>query len=255
MKKIENHSFISFAKETGVCYEDLHSAYPTRLHQLVGEQNYFLKDRSTYFVYVQSGICFVDSRFPLLPGMYACLKQSNYLVTDSAAHVIIMERIGEEAPFLMGGPIEDAGRLKYIDGCTDSLLLAPPKKGMACLNHLHFPGFIVQTPHTHPSIRMGVVAKGFGECITPFGNIALEEGDVFIILPTPDGDNLYLATGMDGKKHLKGTHSFVTYIEQMDVIAFHPDSDFGPADEEHPMINRTIVNGESAKYIKEIRTK
>jgi hypothetical protein len=41
----------------------------------------------------------------------------------------------------------------------------------------------------------------------------------------------------------------------MDVIAFHPDSDFGPEDENHPMINRTIVNGVSANAIDEIKTK
>jgi len=41
----------------------------------------------------------------------------------------------------------------------------------------------------------------------------------------------------------------------MDVIAFHPDSDFGATDIDHPMINRTIVDGVSANQIEEIRTK
>ena len=41
----------------------------------------------------------------------------------------------------------------------------------------------------------------------------------------------------------------------MDVIAFHPDSDFGPTDIEHPMINRTIVNGVKASELENIRTK
>eukprot|EP00968_Pinguiococcus_pyrenoidosus_P010274 scaffold803_cov310-Pinguiococcus_pyrenoidosus.AAC.187 len=42
-------------------------------------------------------------------------------------------------------------------------------------------------------------------------------------------------------------HAFATKgDEQMCVIAFHPDSDFGPQDECHPMINRTIINGRSA---------
>ena len=26
----------------------------------------------------------------------------------------------------------------------------------------------------------------------------------------------------------------------LDVIAWHPDSDFGPTDQDHPMINRTL---------------
>ena len=30
----------------------------------------------------------------------------------------------------------------------------------------------------------------------------------------------------------------------MDVIAYHPDSDWGPTHREHPMLNRTLVKGE-----------
>ena len=41
----------------------------------------------------------------------------------------------------------------------------------------------------------------------------------------------------------------------MDVIAFHPDSDYGPEDENHPMINRTIIDGKSASGNKNITTK
>ena len=38
------------------------------------------------------------------------------------------------------------------------------------------------------------------------------------------------------------------------MIAFHPDSDFGPAPEDHPMINRTMVDGVSASRLDDIRT-
>ena len=41
----------------------------------------------------------------------------------------------------------------------------------------------------------------------------------------------------------------------MAVIAYHPDSDFGPTHEVHPMINRTIVDGVSARLIEKIRTR
>jgi hypothetical protein len=41
----------------------------------------------------------------------------------------------------------------------------------------------------------------------------------------------------------------------MVVMAYHPDSDFGPEDENHPMINRTIVDGMSAAGLAAIRTK
>ena len=37
-------------------------------------------------------------------------------------------------------------------------------------------------------------------------------------------------------------HAFRTDLsrEPMDIIAFHPDSDWGPTDQAHPMINRTL---------------
>jgi hypothetical protein len=49
-------------------------------------------------------------------------------------------------------------------------------------------------------------------------------------------------------------HAFQTEDSSMDVVAFHPDSDFGPEHDNHPMINRTFVDGLSARHIDEIRT-
>lgn len=136
-----------------------------------------------------------------------------------------------------GGPLEDHDRLRYIDGCTDTLLIPPVKKGDPCLNHLHFPQGIRQTPHTHPSVRTGIVYKGSGECLLPEEgrNIALLRGYAFIL-------------------KTETVHSFNTGSEKMDIIVFHPDSDIGMTDENHPMINRTIVDGVSAKFKHEIKT-
>jgi hypothetical protein len=50
-------------------------------------------------------------------------------------------------------------------------------------------------------------------------------------------------------------HKFRTTTQSMDVVAWHPDSDTGPSDEDHPMLNRTIVEGVSARYRDEIRTR
>lgn len=139
---------------------------------------------------------------------------------------------------LFGGPLEKTGRLRYIDGCTDSLLVPPVRKGDPCLNHLHFPSGITQTPHTHPSVRSGLVYRGCGVCIVPeeHQSINLVEGCAFII-------------------HPDSVHSFNTDVSSMDIIAFHPDSDTGMTDDDHPMINRTIVDGVSARSIDKIRTR
>lgn len=33
--------------------------------------------------------------------------------------------------------------------------------------------------------------------------------------------------------------------DALKIVVYHPDSDFGPTDEAHPMVNRTIINGVS----------
>ncbi|MAX80341.1 MAG: acetylornithine aminotransferase [Crocinitomicaceae bacterium] len=149
---------------------------------------------------------------------------------------IVVERIEHSGVTIIGGPIEQSGRLKYIDGCTDSLLIPPVKMGDPCFNALYFPKGIDQTMHTHPSMRVGIVTKGEGVCITPDEKIQLKPGTVFII-------------------HPEGEHKFRTIDKEMVVIAYHPDSDYGPVDQFHPMINRTIVKGISANSLPEIQTK
>lgn len=124
----------------------------------------------------------------------------------------------------LGGPIGPKGRLVYIDGCSDTLLVCPPRLGEPCLNHLHLPAGTDQSAHTHPSVRIGVIARGSGWCRTGDGaRVRLEPGLGWVI---PTGS----------------LHSFVTDDEALDVFAWHPDSDFGPTDQDHPMINRTILS-------------
>ena len=175
-------------------------------------------------------------RFTLFEGMYFSCPGTCHIQGGSG---IIQVVEGHKAMFAFGGPVESIGRLSYIDGCTDSLLLAPATRGAPCVNHLHFPSGIVQTQHTHPSGRSGVVIRGSGFCICDGGKTRtlLKPGTAFVI-PT---DVL---------------HAFETSNdEELDVIAFHPDSDFGPSSNDHPMINGTIVNGVSASKLGSIQTK
>jgi quercetin dioxygenase-like cupin family protein len=161
----------------------------------------------------------------------ASIKSSGGLGMVSSAH----DYVGFN---LFGGPLEEKGRLRYIDGCTDTLLVPPVRKGDACLNHLHFPPDIVQTPHTHPSVRSGIVYRGRGECVVPSSGepVPLVPGYAFVI-------------------DTEAVHSFNTTDETMDIIAFHPDSDTGMTDDDHPMVNRTLVDGISARHLDAIRTR
>jgi hypothetical protein len=182
----------------------------------------------TCFGFVAAGAATIGdahSETRLSKGQWFCMpKGCQISALDPDTRVVISQKTGFTGLRAFGGPIEPLGRLKYIDRCSDTLLAPPPLLGDPCLNHLHFPLGIEQTEHTHPSVRCGVVAGGSGWCETPYGESAREPGLAFLI-PTD------------------GRHRFVTDTEPMDVIAYHPDTDWGPTDEEHPMVNRTLVGG------------
>ena len=157
--------------------------------------------------------------FDLNAGMFFVLPDGGVARGGSG---LVIAWAGYQGLRQIGGPLEAAGRLRYIDGCSDTLLVCPPRLGDPCLNHLHIPPRTDQTPHTHPSMRIGVILRGTGECRTPDGSYPLEPGMGW-----------YIPTGC--------LHSFFTQDEALDVIAWHPDSDFGPRDDDHPMINRTQI--------------
>lgn len=274
MKK-ENPTFVSWPKETsGLIFSDRnHEKYPINFYNELPGVREFDKNRS-YYMYCYEGsdrsvLSILDAKgdpaaeYILRKGQYASFSTNsrhtaklkangNFIIIEVLHTLGAYPETNFRAVTQSGGPIEKKGRLKYIDGCTDSLLIPPVKMGDPCLNHLHFPRDIDQTAHTHPSHRIGIVADGEGECITPFGNLPLTKGMIFVI---KEYDGVEKAEGLDGKMYPAGTHAFRTTDNTMDVIAFHPDSDFGPTDVDHPMINRTIVDGVSANSIDDIRTK
>lgn len=171
--------------------------------------------------------CIDRATWVTMDGDRFLLRAGSWFVAPDGADVIegrglaiIMPRYRGLRQF--GGPLERLGRLRYIDGCTDTVLVAPPRRGEACLNHLHIPAGTPQTAHTHPSVRIGIIARGRGECVTGGVRHALEAGLGWVI-----------PTGV--------RHAFHTGDDSLDVMAWHPDSDTGPMDDDHPMINRTIV--------------
>lgn len=154
---------------------------------------------------------------------FSCASGCELLLAGNSA-LVIAQRVNYLGMNAMGGPIETMGRLRYIDGCSDTLLCAPPLQGDPCLNLLHFPPGIDQTDHTHPSARAGMVARGNGVCVLGERIVPLTAGIIF-----------YIAKDC--------VHKFRTGQDTLDVIAYHPDSDWGPTHEAHPMINRTWVDG------------
>ena len=131
--------------------------------------------------------------------------------------------------FSVGGPIESSGRLKYIDGCSDTVLVPPSVRGDPCLNLLHLPPGVVQTDHDHPSLRVGVILEGAGRCVVADGSVeVLSPGVIFVL-------------------EAGSTHRFETGAQPLRLVAWHPDSDHGPTDDDHPMLNRTLRPGTSQR--------
>lgn len=183
---------------------------------------------ATHFGFVQAGsgqLHGAAGRFPLQSGMYFALPGLGSVQGDCCGLVVSL--YGASGLFQLGGPVEERGRLHYIDGCSDTLLLSPVVRGDACLNLLVIPPQTCQTAHTHPSLRAGIIAAGHGLCRLNSRDVPLQPGDLFVIDP-------------------ETLHSFHTEGESLTVIAFHPDSDFGPHRDDHPMVNRTLVEGVSA---------
>jgi hypothetical protein len=167
-----------------------------------------------------------------LPNGWIATTNEYFSYTDKTEYsisvtgtAVFFTRLGHMHQNNLGGPIEDSGRLCYIDGCSDSLLIYPSRAGDPSVNLLHFPKGIDQTFHIHPSVRLGLVASGSGiaELADGVYNL-LEAGNIFCI-------------------EEREYHRFRTTDSEMKIIAYHPDGDWGPTDDNHTMLNRTYLMG------------
>jgi hypothetical protein len=150
-------------------------------------------------------------------------KAPKFTVSDE---LFIVIRLGYKCQNVQGD-VEEQGRLMYIDGCSDSILVYPPRLGDPSLNHLHFPKHIEQSYHIHPTIRLGVVINGEGvsdyyDSTGKLCQMQLTPGTMFCLT--------------ENQKH-----RFKTEHRDMDIVVYHPDSDWGPEDHNHIMVNRTFL--------------
>jgi len=159
-------------------------------------------------------------------GQYFGLTVNNNMSAIVSDQLFLIVRLGYRVPNQIGW-VEAKGRLSYIDGCSDSLLVYPARLGDSSLNLLYFPPGISQSFHTHPSIRLGCVIAGSG--YSQHGNPGAEQEDA-------------LTVGVSFCLQEHERHRFRTADSSMTVIAFHPDGDWGPTDHNHTMLNRTYLS-------------
>jgi quercetin dioxygenase-like cupin family protein len=193
-------------------------AFPSYLEVFQAGREFVVPEHSTVYGWIKGA---AEVHKSLLQGPL-CFSVSKGSVQIKKGYIVAFVRNQFVGQNILGVELEDEGRLKYIDGCSDSLLIYPPRLGDPSLNYLYFPEHTNQTFHSHPSVRLGCVVKGSGFACLKDKELKLSEGDLFCLEPNE-------------------THRFRTEHSQMAVIAFHPEGDWGPTDEIHPMINRTII--------------
>ena len=198
-----------------------------------------LPNTGTHFGFVYDGNPVLDrsaglQEYKLYPGMYFSLPGEGKIGGKTSSGLVVTCPTFKGV-FLIGGAVESTGRLGYIDGGTDSILIPPIMQGDPCLNALYFAPGVEQTVHSHPSYRMVMILEGSGECETPNSITTMLPGLAFFI-------------------PANSLHKFRTTKDKLTAICFHPDSDTGFTDAEHPMLKRTMVSGMSASNLPEIQT-
>ncbi len=200
--------------------------YPSTVRWKSQNKSLSISDEGTHFIFCTAGsveVVYGDNNSHILKqNCYGCV--SNAAIINGPGSALISSRLGYRGLNTFGGPTENMGRLRYIDGCSSTVLIAPPKKGDPCFNYLYIPAGINQTAHTHPTLRVGYILEGNGIIKLEDKTLVLQENSFFCLPP----DML---------------HSFHTNKESLKIVIYHPDSEVGPSDEEHPMLNRTIVDG------------
>jgi len=184
-------------------------------------------------------ICHEDFFIAVQPGQWFQCPGNITFDVPHGGRVMLVQRVGFDA-MVAQGTVEKRGRLKYINGCHDTILCGPIKADYPVINTLHMPNGINQTMHTHPSTRVGFIIDGGADAETPAGRHPLRKGTIFF-MPT------------------NGRHKFRTDMDDkttMRLVAFHPESGgIGPQDENHIMLNRTVVDGKGADQHPDIQTK
>ena len=202
--------------------------YPSRLEVVEGRRE--VEDVSaTSYGYVASGSADVKTpHFRFRADHGAFFSVPGKFTVESRGQVVLIQRLGYRG-LLVAGMVEGVGRLNYIDGCSSTMLVPPARVGDPVLNHLHIPPGSTSLSTPTPPCGSAWLPAGVG---WPTAGVTsgdgweepLEAGTVFLL----DAQEL---------------HSFSTAScrDGLDVVTYHPDSDWGPTDGEHPMISRTHI--------------
>lgn len=230
---MDTHSFTLLTDSTpGLLLDNSdHYFYPTRTYRVVNGEGVTLRPDCNYFGYVTGGIAKVSfgnrPKYSFIAGMYFSSPGTFKLENTTCQHSLVLiemlpekhyETIKFSSFFTMGGPLETKGRLSTGEGLTQTTLIPPMRTGEPSLVHQHYTSDVVEAHKVRPHYSLSIVSRGTGYCTSPFGNVRVEAGNVFLIKES--GYNY--APGMDGQPHPVGKHGMETRNSSMDLITFLP---------------------------------
>lgn len=109
-----NPSFVALPFRDG----ELYTSQNINVIGLMGSDIWTFTD-GTYFVFVAKGIAWINGDTPLKVGMYGCFTTGR-IRAEAYTRVMIIQVLDYDGMRMFGGPVEQNGRLKYIDGCTEA---------------------------------------------------------------------------------------------------------------------------------------
>jgi len=206
---------------------DINDHWPLRIFPVApGQERSFTAAGTDYVLLRNASLHSKKMRFDEVHGAAAISGETAYSVSctrDASAFVIRYPglRLAEQRFF--GQSELEMGGLSYMDGGTNSTALHPNRCGEPVVNYVHFPPGMVQTLHTHPSHRIGLVLQGNGRIeLDDKKFFAVEEGSAFFM-------------------RRNELHNFITDDEPVILFVFAPDSGSGPSDEINALKVRTYI--------------
>jgi mannose-6-phosphate isomerase-like protein (cupin superfamily) len=220
--------------------DNIDKYYPDSCYglQTWSDQEIVLSSQGNHFGYVFSGRSQIrqdnGNGYWLNEGMYFSLPTASVIDGEKSSGFVIT-RTGFNHAFTLGGPVAAPGEFAYIDGGRTDILLPPMRKGDPGLYGLHFPPGVDQKMHNHESDRVVLVISGCGCCLTPDQRCDFSPG---MVLRIPRREK----------------HKFMTFDQGLSMVIFHPDSEMGFSDTNHPMLVQTYIDGVSAAQLPHLHT-
>jgi hypothetical protein len=199
--------------------DKMETMYPSLAHYAdvneLGDLGYlYTQALSTTYGYVLEGEANFEGEESITAGKYFCRWTKEQTRINYTGKLVLFIRVGFKGQNLIGGPVEESGRLSYIDGSSDTILVYPPRIGDPIFSVVYFPKNTEQTFQMHSSVRMGAIISGGG----------------YICFDEAEENNVSLTLGDMICFEQNERHRIKTTGNILQMIVYNPQGNWGPQD-------------------------